>query len=128
MKINGTDYRTIWVRGDGAAVQIIDQTRLPHELVIADLVDVHDFERAIRTMQVRGAPLIGVTAAYGLAMALRAESSDAHLEQACKTLLDRPRQVHGRGALHQFHCDVRDQRQRALTPGNERRQVQRFGR
>ncbi len=87
MKIDGIDYRTIWLRDDGAAVQIIDQTRLPHELIIADLVDVHDFERAIRTMQVRGAPLIGVTAAYGLAMALRADAGDEHLARACETLL-----------------------------------------
>jgi methylthioribose-1-phosphate isomerase len=60
--------RTIWLGQDGRTVEIIDQTRLPHELVIIGLRTLADAVRAIGTMQVRGAPLIGATAAYGVAL------------------------------------------------------------
>ncbi len=69
MKINGHPYRTIWLEAEDL-VQIIDQRHLPHKLVIEDLRTVEDCARAIREMHVRGAPLIGVTAAYGLYLAL----------------------------------------------------------
>lgn len=70
MKINGQHYRTIWLKpGDDRTIQIIDQRHLPHELVIEDLRTTEDVERAIRDMHVRGAPLIGSTAAYGLYLA-----------------------------------------------------------
>ncbi len=71
MKIDGKAYRTIWLADDGWSVEIIDQTRLPHELVIVPLNSMQDAAEAILTMPVRGAPLIGATAAYGPAMALR---------------------------------------------------------
>ena len=71
MKINGKATRTIWPENGGAFVAIIDQTLLPHRLETVSLETVEDAARAILTMQVRGAPLIGATAAYGLALALR---------------------------------------------------------
>src|SRR5262249_40289134 len=86
MKVDGKHLRTIWLEADGRTVGIIDQTRLPHEFVTTRLETADDAVRAIRTMQVRGAPLIGATAAYGLALALRADSSDAALERAHKAL------------------------------------------
>ena len=87
MKVNKTPYRTIWPTTDNAAVQIIDQTRLPHEFVTLRLNTMRDAERAIRDMQVRGAPLIGVTAAYGVALSMRDHASDAALAATCSVLL-----------------------------------------
>ena len=87
MKINNIPYRTIWPTADNAAVEIIDQTRLPHVFATLRLNTMRDAERAIRDMQVRGAPLIGVTAAYGVALAMRHHASDAALAEACSVLL-----------------------------------------
>ncbi len=90
--------RTIWTSGD--AVEIIDQTALPHELVIRPLRTLDEAARAIATMQVRGAPLIGAAAAYGVWLALRVDPSDASLREACRTLLaTRPTAVNLRWAL-----------------------------
>ena len=75
MRIEGKAYRTIWPATDGA-VEIVDQTRLPHELVVVSLGNVGEVAHAIRTMQVRGAPLIGAAAAYGMALAAAADPSD----------------------------------------------------
>lgn len=86
MKINGEAYRTIWLNDDGWRVNIIDQTLLPFELKIAALASVEEAARAIKTMQVRGAPLIGMTAAYGLCLALRADSSTPALQNAVELL------------------------------------------
>ena len=86
MKINGKDYRTICLAPDGWSVEIIDQTRLPHELVIIPLKSMQEAARAILTMQVRGAPLIGAAAAYGLCLALRADTSDESLDRAVAVL------------------------------------------
>ena len=85
MKVDGQSRRTIWAAPMGD-VSIIDQVRLPHRFEIATLADVMDAARAIRDMHVRGAPLIGVTAAYGVALAMRADPSDANLEAACSAL------------------------------------------
>src|SRR3990167_8077025 len=85
MRVNGKPYRTIWPTAD--AVEIIDQTRLPHEFVTLRLNTMRDAERAIRDMQVRGAPLIGVTAAYGVALAMKDHASDAALAATCSVLL-----------------------------------------
>ena len=68
MKIQGKDYKTIWFENN--IVKIIDQTKLPHQFVVKDLRTVKDSINAIRIMEVRGAPLIGVTAAYGLVLSL----------------------------------------------------------
>jgi methylthioribose-1-phosphate isomerase len=90
MKVAGRPMRTIWLAADGrpsgAIVEIIDQTRLPHELAIVRLTRLDDAARAIRDMQVRGAPLIGATAAYGVALAMLADPSDRGIDAAVETL------------------------------------------
>jgi methylthioribose-1-phosphate isomerase len=103
MKIDGTAYRTIWLESDGATVAIIDQTRLPHRFEVVPLTTMEDAARAILTMQVRGAPLIGVTAAYGVALAMRADPSDTGLEAAVAHLAkQRPTAVNLRWALEEM--------------------------
>jgi methylthioribose-1-phosphate isomerase len=103
VKIGGVAYRSIWLGEDGWSVRVIDQTWLPHELVIATLTTVDDSARAIRTMQVRGAPLIGATAAYGVCLALRDDPSDAALERAAALLAaTRPTAVNLRWALDEL--------------------------
>src|SRR5450759_3023897 len=87
MKIDGKEMRTIWVESDGAGIGTIDQTLLPHRFATARLTTLDDAVRAIKTMQVRGAPLIGATAAYGVWLALRADASDENLERAHGALL-----------------------------------------
>ncbi|MBS0393246.1 MAG: S-methyl-5-thioribose-1-phosphate isomerase [Proteobacteria bacterium] len=86
MKVSGRHYRTIWL-GPGGSVCVIDQSRLPFEFSVAELASVEDAARAIRTMVVRGAPLIGATAAYGLALAVRVDPSDAAIGAAAAELL-----------------------------------------
>jgi methylthioribose-1-phosphate isomerase len=75
MKIDGKEMRTIWVESDGASIGVIDQPLLPHRFATARLTTLDDAARAIKTMQVRGAPLIGAAAAYGVWLALRADAS-----------------------------------------------------
>ena len=82
MKVDGRPYRTIWLNQDGSSVDVIDQRWLPHEFKVATLRNVAEAATAIRDMWVRGAPLIGATAAYGLALAMREDPSDAALEAA----------------------------------------------
>ena len=82
MKIDGRQTRTIWLEADGWSVGVIDQTQLPHRFVTVRLATVDDAAHAISAMQVRGAPLIGATAAYGVCLALRADASDEALERA----------------------------------------------
>lgn len=77
MNVSGRPTRTLWPSADGTAIEIIDQTRLPHAFVTARLATLDDAAHAIRAMLVRGAPLIGATAAWGLWLALRADASDA---------------------------------------------------
>ena len=105
MKVNGTPTRTIWLAADGWAVEIIDQTRLPHAFVTTRLETLEDAERAIRDMLVRGAPLIGATAAYGIALALRGDASNARLALAYDRLYaTRPTAVNLRWALDQMRA------------------------
>ncbi|HEV7614272.1 MAG TPA: S-methyl-5-thioribose-1-phosphate isomerase [Steroidobacteraceae bacterium] len=85
MKIFGKHYRTIWPT-EGGAIRVIDQSRLPFEFKTIDLETLEDVAQAIRTMVVRGAPLIGASAAYGIALALRSNASDAHLDEAVRML------------------------------------------
>jgi methylthioribose-1-phosphate isomerase len=100
MKIDGVPHRTIWLADDGAAVDVIDQTRLPHAFAVRRLQTVADAAEAIRTMVVRGAPLIGATAAYGMALAAREDPSDEGLERAADILLSsRPTAVNPRWAV-----------------------------
>src|SRR5262245_15547076 len=100
MQVDGKAYRTIWLGSDGRTVQAIDQTLLPHRFVVRDFTTMEDAERAIRTMIVRGAPLIGAAAAYGVALAMAADPSDASLKRAYDALLAaRPTAVNLRWAL-----------------------------
>lgn len=85
MRISGQHYRTIWPTAAGS-IRVIDQSRLPFEFATVDLETLDDAARAIRTMVVRGAPLIGATAAYGVALALRSDASDARLAEAARIL------------------------------------------
>ena len=85
MLICGTPWRTIWVTRTGD-VEILDQTRLPHAIEIVKLADEDDAFRAIAEMRVRGAPLIGVTAAYGLALALRRDATNVGVTAAVRRL------------------------------------------
>lgn len=82
MNIDGKHYRTIWTSPNGRGAEIIDQARLPHEVIIALLDTLEDAAIAIETMQVRGAPCIGATAAYGMFLGLAEDPSDAGLERA----------------------------------------------
>jgi len=86
VKINGVPYRTIWTTADHRTVEIIDQTKLPHEFVTTELHTVEDAATAIKDMLVRGAPLIGATAAYGVALAMRSDPGDEHLSESAELL------------------------------------------
>ncbi|MBU1213110.1 MAG: S-methyl-5-thioribose-1-phosphate isomerase [Alphaproteobacteria bacterium] len=109
MKINGKSYRTIWLNDDGWSVEIIDQTRLPHEFVTARLTTIEEAAVAIKTMQVRGAPLIGATAAYGLCLALREDASDEAMDAAIDHLnAQRPTAVNLRWALGEMRKSVQN--------------------
>ncbi|HEY2755831.1 MAG TPA: S-methyl-5-thioribose-1-phosphate isomerase [Pseudolabrys sp.] len=110
MKIDGRPTRTIWVESDGAAVGVIDQTLLPHRFATLRLTTLGEAARAIKTMQVRGAPLIGAAAAYGVWLALRADASDESLERAYATLLaTRPTAINLKWALDEMMAAVRNQ-------------------
>jgi methylthioribose-1-phosphate isomerase len=103
MRINGHPYRTIWTGKDGRQVQVIDQTRLPHRFETVALPDLEAAAVAIETMLVRGAPLIGGTAAYGMALAMLADPSDAGVEAAYRRLLrTRPTAVNLRWGLERM--------------------------
>ena len=107
MKVAGRPMRTIWPEAD-FAVGIIDQTRLPFELAIARLATAAEAAHAIRAMLVRGAPLIGAAAAYGLALAMRADPGDEALDEACRSLLaTRPTAVNLRWALDEMAALLR---------------------
>ena len=109
MKVDGRDFRSIWVEPDGWTIGAIDQRRLPHEFVIARITSCEAAAEAIRAMLVRGAPLIGATAAYGVALAMRSDPSDAALERACERLIaTRPTAINLKWAL--------DEMRKALAP------------
>jgi methylthioribose-1-phosphate isomerase len=100
MRINGRDYRTLWPDADGRRVHVIDQTRLPHRFETRALATLSDAAAAIADMVVRGAPLIGVTGAYGLALAAADDPRDAAIDAAHDLLLaTRPTAVNLRWAL-----------------------------
>ena len=108
MKVDGKHTRTIWVEAD-QSIGTIDQTLLPHRYATIRLDTVEDAARAIKTMQVRGAPLIGATAAYGMALAARQDSSDAALERAYAALLaTRPTAINLKWALDEMMARLRN--------------------
>jgi methylthioribose-1-phosphate isomerase len=109
MRVRGKDYRTIWVAAEGKAVEIIDQTLLPHRFEIVRLTTLEDAARAIKSMQVRGAPLIGAAAAYGVCLAMLADTSDDALDRAYETLIaTRPTAVNLRWALDVMRAHLRN--------------------
>src|SRR5262245_44715912 len=109
MKVMGKHTRSIWVEGDGVTVGAIDQTVLPHRFATIRLETLQDAARAIVTMQVRGAPLIGATAAYGICLALKADASDESLERAYATLMaTRPTAINLKWALDEMMAVVRN--------------------
>ncbi|MBV9735133.1 MAG: S-methyl-5-thioribose-1-phosphate isomerase [Acidisphaera sp.] len=109
MKIDGTPYRSVWVDQDGWAVRIIDQTKLPWSLDMLRLTTLEEAAHAIRAMQVRGAPLIGAVAAYGLCLAARRDTATEALEGAAATLAQtRPTAVNLRWALERMLTRLRN--------------------
>ena len=109
MKVDGKPFRSIWVEGDGWTIGAIDQRRLPHEFVIAKIATCGQAADAISSMLVRGAPLIGAAAAYGVALAMRVDASDAALDRAYEMLVEtRPTAINLKWAL--------DEMRAALTP------------
>ena len=88
MKIEGKEFNTIWFNELNQNVQIIDQTKLPHKFIIKDLNSVEDAINAINAMEVRGAPLIGATAAYGLVLAMKKNNDFEYLEKCSKNLIN----------------------------------------
>ena len=85
MKIEGKEYRTIWYEGN--VVKIIDQTKLPHQFIIKDLKSVKDAINAIKVMEVRGAPLIGGTAAYGIVLAVKENNDPEFIKKSAEELI-----------------------------------------
>jgi methylthioribose-1-phosphate isomerase len=99
MKINGRHYRSIWPVGEDA-FGIIDQARLPHDFVTLTLKSADDAARVIKDMNTRGAPLIGAVGAYGLALAVREDPSDDHIQKAVERLAEtRPTAINLKWAL-----------------------------
>jgi methylthioribose-1-phosphate isomerase len=122
MKVDGRPTRTIWLESDGWSVGIIDQTALPHRFQTLRLGTLNDMARAIKTMQVRGAPLIGAAAAYGVCLALRTDTSDENLERACAVLLaTRPTAINLKWALDEMVAAVRNQPREARVAAAYRR-------
>ena len=105
MNVDGRHYRSIWLDDDGWRVAIIDQRRLPFEFVVQRLTTVEAAADAIRDMAVRGAPLIGASAAYGMALAMQSDGSDEMLTRAYDMLLaTRPTAVNLRWALQEMRA------------------------
>jgi methylthioribose-1-phosphate isomerase len=109
MKVDGKQTRSIWLEADGRTVAVIDQTLLPHRYAVARLATLDTAVNAIRTMVVRGAPLIGATAAYGICLALNDDASDENLERAYALLLAaRPTAINLKWALDEMMAAVRN--------------------
>jgi methylthioribose-1-phosphate isomerase len=103
MKVDGKHFRTIWLEPDGWSVGAIDQRRLPHEFIVTRLTTCAEAADAIRNMLVRGAPLIGATAAYGMALAMRDDKSDAGIARAYEALVaTRPTAINLKWALEEM--------------------------
>jgi len=87
MKIEGKEYRTIWFDEKNQIVKIIDQTKLPHQFIIKDLKTVKDAINAIKVMEVRGAPLIGGIAAYGIVLSIIENNDQSFLKKSAEDLI-----------------------------------------
>jgi methylthioribose-1-phosphate isomerase len=125
MKIDGKPTRTIWPESDGKSVGIIDQTQLPHRFVLSRLATLREAAHAIKSMQVRGAPLIGAAAAYGVWLAMLEDASDENLERAYQVLhATRPTAINLKWALDEMLAALRnrprgERAQAALKRANE---------
>jgi methylthioribose-1-phosphate isomerase len=109
MRVDGKNTRSIWLEANDWSVGVIDQSQLPHRFATIRLTTLDDAARAIATMQVRGAPLIGATAAYGVCLALRADASDEALERAvAKLMATRPTAINLKWALDEMVGAVRN--------------------
>ena len=101
MKIEGKEYRTIWFKNN--IVKIIDQTKLPHKFIIKDLKTVQDAIKAIKLMEVRGAPLIGGTAAYGVVLAVKENNNSEFIKKSSEELIQsRPTAINLKLLLAEF--------------------------
>src|SRR5262245_1306615 len=108
MKVDGKHFRSIWRDADGWSVSAIDQRRLPHEFIVARLTTCAEAADAIRSMLVRGAPLIGATAAYGMALAMRDDKSDSGIDRAYQMLIaTRPTAINLKWALEEMRRMLR---------------------
>ena len=102
MRIKGQEYKTIWFENN--TVKIIDQTKLPHKFQIKELKSLDDAINAIKVMKVRGAPLIGATAAYGIVLALIENNEQSFLDNACKNLIkSRPTAINLKWAVDRMY-------------------------
>ena len=106
MKIKGQEYKTIWFENN--TVKIIDQTKLPHKFQIKEIKSVDDAINAIKVMEVRGAPLIGATAAYGIVLALMENNEKSFLDNACKNLIkSRPTAINLKWAVDRMYSKLK---------------------
>ncbi|WP_415299450.1 S-methyl-5-thioribose-1-phosphate isomerase [Candidatus Pelagibacter sp. Uisw_134_02] len=109
MKIEGKEYRTIWFDEKNQAVKIIDQTKLPHQFIIKDLKTVKDAINAIKIMEVRGAPLIGGTAAYGMVLAIMEKNDPNFIKQSSEDLIkSRPTAINLKWAVDRMMKKLSD--------------------
>ncbi|HEY4774733.1 MAG TPA: S-methyl-5-thioribose-1-phosphate isomerase [Xanthobacteraceae bacterium] len=116
MKVDGRQMRSVWVEPDGWSIGTIDQTKLPHSFTTVRMTSVAEIAHAIRSMVVRGAPLIGAAAAYGLALAVRADASEENIERAYGELFaTRPTAINLKWALDEMMLALRN-RPRAERP------------
>jgi methylthioribose-1-phosphate isomerase len=122
MKVDGKPMRSIWLEPDGWSVGVIDQTVLPHRFATARLATLDEAAHAISSMLIRGAPLIGAAAAYGMCLALRADASDEGLDRAYATLLaTRPTAINLKWALDEMMAAVRNRPRADRTAAAYRR-------
>ena len=106
MKIKGKEYRTIWFEKN--VVKIINQTKLPHNFSIKELKSIDDAINAIKVMEVRGAPLIGATAAYGIVLAVIENKDKSFIEKACKSLIaSRPTAINLKWAVDRMFSKLK---------------------
>lgn len=125
MKVNGKHTRSIWLESDGWSVGIIDQTVLPHRFATLRLTTLDEVAHAIKSMQLRGAPLIGAAAAYGMCLALRTDASDEALERAYAVLhATRPTAINLKWALDEMVAAVRNQPREARVAAAYRRAME----
>ena len=125
MKVDGMAMRSIWLEPDGWSVGVIDQTVLPHRFATARLTSLEQAAHAIRAMVIRGAPLIGATAAYGICLALRDDASDEALDRAYASLLaTRPTAINLKWALDEMMAAVHNRPRAERTAAAYRRAAQ----